>query len=104
MTRKLTVIRSSWMDYRDVLEAGEDFDTSGSLRGRREGWGASLVWGHRLPAEYHASARAADYVVYSYATPIAWRTQGQWVTPDVKYSVTTSRQQSTVFTAIAELR
>lgn len=43
----------------------------------------------------------ADYVIYSYATPIAWHTHyGLWVVPDVKYSVTTTRHQSLVRDAI----
>lgn len=33
-------------------------------------------------------------VIYSYSTPIAWLDAGQWVVPDVSYSVTTARHQS----------
>lgn len=38
------------------------------------------------------------YVVYSYATPIAWAVEGETLltVPDVRYSVTTSRHQSLV--------
>lgn len=47
-----------------------------------------------LPAEYHADARAARYVVYSYSTPIAWvRQDGAHVIPDVGYSPTTGQHQ-----------
>lgn len=37
-------------------------------------------------------------MIYSYATPIAWYDAelGDWVVPDVRYSVTTGRQQSYV--------
>lgn len=43
-----------------------------------------------------------DYVVVSYATPIAWHVRsadnkyGRWVMPATKYSVTTTRHQSIV--------
>lgn len=38
-----------------------------------------------------------SYIVWSYATPIAWVTSnGQWVIPSLKYSVTTSKHQSLV--------
>lgn len=42
-------------------------------------------------------ATGITYVVWSYATPIAWRTAGaQWVVPDVRYSNTTARHLSLV--------
>jgi hypothetical protein len=38
---------------------------------------------------------AAQYVIYSYATPIAWLTDsGEWVVADATYSRTTARHQS----------
>jgi hypothetical protein len=47
-----------------------------------------------LPAEYWKDARRARYVVYSYATPIAWvRKDGTKVIPDVGYSPTTGQHQ-----------
>jgi hypothetical protein len=71
----------------------------------------------RLPAEYHASARRADYVVWSYATPIAWHVPasdhlmpegstayaGGWIMPDQSYSVTTGKQQGRIRTALSVL-
>lgn len=41
-------------------------------------------------------AEAVDYVVWDYATPIAWHVAGQadWVIPDVRYSKTTTRHQN----------
>jgi hypothetical protein len=48
----------------------------------------------------HISLLFADrpsYIIYSYSTPIAWYTSnGQWVIPSLKYSVTTSKHQSLV--------
>ena len=37
-----------------------------------------------------------DYVVWSYATPIAWHGHRGWTVPPVKHSPTTSRQLSYV--------
>jgi hypothetical protein len=52
--------------------------------------------GH-LPGPYQAEARDAEYVVYSYQTPIAWVTaDGQRVIPDIGYSPTTGSHQYTV--------
>jgi hypothetical protein len=89
------------MDFRDTLAVHEPFTTSGALRGVSMPYSVSM--GH-LPSQYHESARKAHYVVYSYNTPIAWYvpTVG-WVTPNVRYSVTTSRHQSKVFTAISQI-
>ena len=33
-------------------------------------------------------------VIYSYSTPIAWLDAGEWIVPDVRYSVTTGKHQS----------
>lgn len=50
----------------------------------------------------HAFAvESADYVIYSYATPIAWHLAGVWVIPHTKFSVTTARHQSYVRRATA---
>lgn len=58
-------------------------------------WGLGL-----LPDAWRMQFRADErdhglsYVVFSYATPIAWvRRDGVVVIPDVKYSATTSRGQ-----------
>lgn len=43
------------------------------------------------------------YVVYSYATPIAWcDVDGAWTMPSLRYSVTTSKHQGIVRRAIHE--
>lgn len=36
-----------------------------------------------------------DRVIYSYATPIAWRDRGVWIVPNVRYSATTSSKHAT---------
>jgi hypothetical protein len=53
----------------------------------------------KLPPEWHSKIRdlvdTPVYVIYSYATPIAWRTAGgPWVVPDVRYSGTTLHHMS----------
>lgn len=52
----------------------------------------------QLPAGWAAVLRSesVDYVVWDYATPIAWHVAGQadWVIPDVRYSKTTTRHQN----------
>lgn len=68
----------------------------------------SYVYAGRLPEPWrtllnrHNTAGQIAYVVLSYATPIAWvLVDGTHVIPDVKYSVTTSRHQSLVRSALA---
>jgi len=48
--------------------------------------------GH-LPDQFREAARSAGYVVLSYATPIAWVTDGEATVPDVGYSLTTGQHQ-----------
>lgn len=93
--------RQGWWTYVPVLQARDEFTTSGALRGARSYGHASIG---RLPADYRQSIDGATYVIYSYATPIAWLdANGVWQVPDVKYSVTTSRHQSLIATAVSEL-
>lgn len=84
------------------LRDREPFRTGGALRGtdRLEGTG-------QLPGDLQTDVRtlAADgqlrYVVYSYATPIAWLdTDGNWTVPDTKHSVTTSKHQNCIREAL----
>lgn len=54
-------------------------------------WGAG-----QLPRQYaqHPSLARATYIVWSYSTPIAWFADGTWYEPPVKYSITTTKHQS----------
>ncbi len=77
------------------------FTTHGALRGGPT-YGVALTgWDlGRLPLEYQDSIKgnpAVDYVVWSYATPIAWHNEvtGEWTIPPVKYSQTTTQHQHT---------
>ena len=49
-----------------------------------------------------AFAVSGGYVVYSYGTPIVWRTADGWYVVEQKFSVTTSKHQNYVRRAIAE--
>jgi hypothetical protein len=69
---------ASWQAYARVLDAGEQFEAGANLRGNK---GAPGQFG-RLDVSWHSDVKRADYVVYSYMTPIAWRVPGEgWVIP-----------------------
>jgi len=81
----------------DAIREREPFN-AGNLVGQAYfstvGWLGMSLW---------KSAQQAQYVVYSYETPIAWYTHGVgWTVPKVKYSATTARHQSVVRWAIRE--
>lgn len=88
----------------------------GNVSGRRvSAYAASYG---RLPEPWRTKLRQDNdghglYVVYSYATPIAWRrldldasdvaTEAEaWTIPDVHYSVTTTQHQNVVRTEITD--
>jgi hypothetical protein len=56
-----------------------------------------------LPPQYHGLLAGADYVIFSYRTPIAWHVAGIWWLPRVTYSLTTTMHQEHVFCAIQKL-
>lgn len=86
------------------LEKRESFDTHGALSGRSRVVTGYLPQTGQLPTKYHDELKGADYVVYSYATPIAWHAYGAWVVPATKYSMTTSHHQSRVNGALFRSR
>jgi hypothetical protein len=101
---RLTINRTSWMVFRDTLEALTPFRTSGNLFGTA---GPTYEVG-RLPephrSEYRDRSEFIDYTVVSYSTPLAWHdTERGWIMPDVRYSVTTSRAQGRIAPGIAAL-
>ncbi len=113
---KLRIKKDGWWVFRDVIANGEEFRTYGALYSVKKYVPGHVYdpcncaedgngpWG-RLPKQYWESVNHADYVIYSYSTPIAWHDyyQDKWVMPDEKYSATTSDHQSLVCTAISEL-
>jgi|OpeIllAssembly_1097287.scaffolds.fasta_scaffold11775_7 hypothetical protein len=87
----------------DALAGRPENFTMGSMRGLYGG-GPMLSTGS-LPADwcntYQARHHLITYVIYSYATPIAWHdSEVGWVVPAEVYSVTTSRHQGTVRAAL----
>lgn len=93
--------RSGWWAFTDLLKNRQPFTTSGALSG-----GTPTGSTGRLPADWrNLYQTGADFVVYSYATPIAWHRPADdlWIVPDERYSVTTSRHQSLIGTAVAQL-
>lgn len=103
MTRQLTINKTSWVTFRDVLREQESFRTYGNLRGEPDTFDVG-----QLPdpwrTEYHTRRGLITYTVLSYSTPIAWYDKERgWVYPDVKYSITTSKAQGRIGAAIHAL-
>lgn len=88
-----------WQAMARAIDFREDFDTHGAMKGRR---GRFNTWdAGRLPSQYVDDFLSADYAIFSYATPIAFRVAGVWRVPEARYSLTTSRHQGTARTAIS---
>lgn len=105
---KLGSRTSGWWEFVPVLRNYQAFDTSGSLKGRvgddDYSWGR--LTGDELAAFKDAFyGRKLQYVVYSYSTPIAWKSSddGGWYVSDTRYSVTTTKQQNKIATAISKI-
>ena len=104
-------IRTTTRDAAAIARAFQNcknFTTSGALKGV-----ANPPWinpGRMRLDDGAAMYRACDgigidYIVYSYNTAIAYRTKNsEWVVPDAKYSVTTSKHQATIRYAISITR
>src|SRR5262245_35679708 len=81
-----------------------DYDNSDVIRDRvnwrgnnlRGECGGAITCG-QLPRYLMPLVGKADYVIYSYATPIMWHIpEVGWFDPEHRYSVTTSKHQSQV--------
>lgn len=94
--------RGIWTQFVEPLRKLEAFQTTGSLYG--EPGPCIYSSAGQLPQCHVALVREADYVVYSYATPIAWHhPRHGWMQPDENYSQSTTRQQNKIATAISQL-
>jgi hypothetical protein len=103
--RQLTINRTSWMDFRDVLAAREPFQTYGNLAGYDRYCGNTGRLPKAIAQEYFDRRESIDYVVMSYVTPIAWHdSEHGWIMPHVKYSVTTSKAQGRIAPGITALQ
>lgn len=107
--RTYRIKKDSWSVLADILRGPDDsrtpepFKTAGSLQGEA-GTFTSLG---RLPSDWQRTLQArrgyVDYVIYSYATPIAWHdVEAGWIVPEVSYSITTTIQQNQVRAALHE--
>lgn len=105
--------KHSWTVLRDVLGDMQSFHNNGkTFRGES----VDLRGQERIPVgrmdESERQIMLADierdgicYVIWSYATPIAWRLNGGfWRVTDRNYSVTTAQHLGKVRTAVSELR
>lgn len=93
--------RTNFYALAELLEGHAEF-YMGHMRATAN---PSLTMLGQLPPEYLRQILRADYVVYSYQTPIAWHNRdGQWVQPDVKYSPTTTKHQGKIAVALSVLK
>lgn len=95
----ITVRNDDSVSFAQMMRNAMEFDTHGNLRARREFSG----FGAYKPVDLSEvdEIMSALYVVYSYDTPIAWLTRtGEWIRNVTDYSVTTSKHQNKVFSAI----
>ena len=82
-------MRTANRDCGALVARREPF-TGSNLRGGPRGIFGSFGWmPHELREQFQEDR--PDYVVWSYATPIAWHGRRGWTVPDVRYSPTTSR-------------
>ena len=105
---KLGSRKSGWWEYVPVLREYKPFDTSGSLKGRVGD--DDYSWGRLTDDELAAFkdayyARKLQYVVYSYSTPIAWKSSddAEWYVSESHYSETTTKQQNKIAVAISKI-
>ena len=94
-------ISSKSIRVAEAIRDREDFDTHGALKGRNvrscTAWDAGRLTGPDYEA-FTVDASAIRYVVWSYATPIAWCTlSGRWHKVEQKFSMTTSHHQGRLY-------
>ena len=87
-------MRTANRDCGALVARREPF-TGSNLRGGPRGIFGNFGW---MPQELREQFREdrPDYVVWSYATPIAWHGRRGWTVPPVRYSPTTLRHLSHV--------
>jgi hypothetical protein len=88
-----TVARANRRNVHTFVAARQPFQGSNITGRHAKGITGQLPMSYRT--QYEIASGATDfYVVHSYQTPIAWFAHGKWFVPNVRYSPTTSRQQS----------
>ena len=91
--------RVSNRSARASIERREEFQShTGNFRGEAHEPGRYVYTGH-LSGRLRTTDTVgqADYIVFSYSTPIGWHIPGEgWIIPPASYSVTTSNHQGIV--------
>jgi len=91
------------LNQRDAIHyiaTGREF-TASALEGRVYSVGNGRL-NNEETARYNEALNTANFWVYSYSTPIAWRTAEGWYVVEQKFSVTTSKHQNLVRRAVSE--
>lgn len=96
--------RDAAQQIADACEAGQPWkNNGGSMRGVPLSPLQSPPDYGIMPSDEADALRAlvrtgtVDYVIMSYATPIAWRAGGEWTKSSTRYSSTTSQHQGRLY-------
>ena len=112
MTRQIfRVTKDATWKLARILEDAEEFNSDrDSFRGRKNSspdFGRMKNPENKRQLEQFIRDGKVDYVIFSYATPIAYRIRENsghaWVMPGEKYSRTTSRHQGKARAALAAI-
>lgn len=101
--------KAGWWNFIAPLRHGIDFETSGKFYGRASNFdSATGRMGMASIEEMEAYKEAfyadtLEYVVYSYATPIAWKISGVWTVTKCSYSNTTKRHINKIALAVEKV-
>lgn len=98
-------VNGLWTQFVPYLRDSTPFKTNGALHGITEFKGTGrLEYSDALTILNLQTDNNLAYVVYSYATPIAWRDrEGNWTMPKNSYSKTTSKHQGKIAPALTWL-
>lgn len=86
---------------RDAIANRVPFETGGALSGGEIWASVGRLQGAEI-SRFHDDRDEIDYVVSSYATPIAWHTPKGWYVVAQKFSPTTTTHQDVVRLALSE--
>jgi hypothetical protein len=107
MGTTMAVTRAGASALRTAILGGARWsNTTASLRGAPLEHPGAVPGTGRLEPDWSGVLRRdePDYAIYSYATPIAWRSQrGHWRIPPESYSRTTSRHQKLIRAALTPI-
>jgi hypothetical protein len=102
MPKRVATYGQGRLGLRDALVNREPFVTSGALSATVEehgsGWNSGRLTGDDLDRWKSDSKTGSLYVVWSYATPIAWvRSDGEVYRVSQRFSPTTSKHQGMLY-------